>query len=153
MNWYDHGMDPNDIDYSKIDPVLHTLIKTINAKSWIKTTFSCGGPAQHDEEDSEFHIVVEVHGAAGVYNLARWLGYAHKMVVNRPLGEYAAICEAELIKPYLEPGPLMDIFAGACMGSEWFRFRLYFRYMREPDRNTTLTGIRQLRLSLKKVGT
>jgi hypothetical protein len=152
MNWHDHDMDPNDIDYSKIDPVLRTLIKAINAKSWIKTTFSCGGPAQH-KEDSEFHMVVEVHGAVGVYNLARWLGYTHKMVLNRPLVEDAAICEAELIKPYLEVGPLMDVFAGACMGSEWFRFRLYFRYAQEPDKKTTLIGIRQLRLSLKKVGT
>jgi hypothetical protein len=152
MNWHDHDMDPNNINYSKIDPVLRSLIKDINATPWAKTTFSCGGPAQHDN-DSEFYLVVEVHGRIGIYNLARWLGYVRKMVMNQPLHDDIVKCEAVLLIPNLEPGPLMDIFAGACMGSEWFRFRIYFEYLDGPAKKEAVTGIRQLRLSLKKVGT
>jgi hypothetical protein len=139
-------MHPSELDYTLLDPIMRNLIAKINIKPWIKTFGCCGGPAQHNStrriEKPNFYIIVEVKGQDGVYKLARWLGRAHELgykltYKDKTLPDFA-LYDAVLCAPNLLH---KEIYAGASLGKDWFRFYIQLKYMREPNRKETLGSI------------
>ena len=136
-------MSPDGIDYKYVDPAMRGLIRKINSKKWIKTFGCCGGPASHrNNGGSSFYIILEVLGQNGVYQLARWLGRAHKFGFE---GEYKtktlpgfALFDATLHTPHVLSG---EAGSGAVLGKTWFRFYVKFNYLYGPNRKQTIGSI------------
>ena len=143
-------MSPNNIDYKYVDPIMRNLIRKINSKEWIKTFGCCGGPASHrNNGETSFYIILEVLEQNGVYQLARWLGRAHKFGFE---GKYKtetlsgfALVDATLDSPHILSG---ERGTGAVLGGDWFRFHIHLDHLYKPNRKDTLGSIISLENTL-----
>lgn len=141
------NMHPKHIDYTLIDQPLRRLVKAINQSSWAKTISSCAGKACYN--NGNLHLVIEVKGTEGIYNLLRWLSLSHALgskacYENNKIPDFA-LPKAELSTPNLLRGDRS--ITGAFMGKNWIRFYISFYLGGKSLRKTQIMGgIRALEL-------
>ena len=76
-------LEPNEIDYQRIDSPLRTLVRLINSSLWARSYGCCAGPAHHgDDPDAEhrFFIGLFIDGDNGGFShLQCWLDEANRL--------------------------------------------------------------------------